>query len=754
MEETSDKEEEFKKFLGKVDEIDAIMKDLTCDDLERQNKAQSAADEFLKRHRTENALDSDEDGGQFKTNFNRTVISKGRKEGKLNPSSSTLDQIERRLREAGEVCAEQCMRALDEDSKEKAKIKKRQEVEAEKLKGKGNDAFNKGQYTEAIGHYNMAITKISSNPVLYTNRAQAHIKLKDFNSAIEDCNQAIKIDPKCVKAFVHKAKALQAQGKFDEAITVLKSPIEVAPKQEKILKGYIAEAESAKQRLQEEKEANSMAGHECGELIKQSISRLQKSSLATSQYLDATRRLLVLLDNNTNKTIFRCYGGFQIIELNKKIRGYWEGTHACIMIEDIDLVCEIIRILMEACTDNDYNVDEFLKKDHTPCFNHLLRDPTSPVIRTSVASLLHQLSQTEKGRLGLTACKDVKWVTEALFLLVQRGTNTAVVAMSTINNLALEQGFCEKIRDLVDKDFLSISQKFVLRLCEENSTASREPTDNWSLVSSGLSALANMARDTYIRNRIADDQQWWETAIKFLDCHSGQIESEQKVRSSIFSLLALLANISSQPSQGLKDAGPKLVAPLIGLLNVGYDEICERSLASLRHLLNHSTEALNQACDQKIFIHVMQILKVAVASTHFPVCWGASTRETVKRYSIKILTLCTMESKQAREAVIKEKVLDFLALLLHSEDEIIIGNTALCISHCADLKEVTNHLAKVNGVVEILLKHATNDKLSNDVKQNAAICLAKLATSDERHLEKLREMHGIEILHSVIKESS
>ena len=48
-------------------------------------------------------------------------------------------------------------------------------------------------------------------------------------------------------------------------------------------------------------------------------------------------------------------------------------------------------------------------------------------------------------------------------------------------------------------------------------------------------------------------------------------------------------------------------------------------------------------------------------------------------------------------------------------------------------EEVTNHLAKVNGVVEILLKHATNDKLSNDVKQNAAICLAKLATSDERY---------------------
>lgn len=33
-------------------------------------------------------------------------------------------------------------------------------------------------------------------------------------------------------------------------------------------------------------------------------------------------------------------------------------------------------------------------------------------------------------------------------------------------------------------------------------------------------------------------------------------------------------------------------------------------------------------------------------------------------------------------------VLDFLVRLLHSEDEVIIGNTALCISHCADLSKM------------------------------------------------------------------
>ena len=31
---------------------------------------------------------------------------------------------------------------------------------------------------------------------------------------------------------------------------------------------------------------------------------------------------------------------------------YWEGTDVCIMLEDIDFVCEVVRILMQACTDN------------------------------------------------------------------------------------------------------------------------------------------------------------------------------------------------------------------------------------------------------------------------------------------------------------------------------------------------------------------------------------------------------------------
>ena len=34
---------------------------------------------------------------------------------------------------------------------------------------------------------------------------------------------------------------------------------------------------------------------------------------------------------------------------------YWEGTAVCTMLEDIDFICEVLRILMEACTENGKN---------------------------------------------------------------------------------------------------------------------------------------------------------------------------------------------------------------------------------------------------------------------------------------------------------------------------------------------------------------------------------------------------------------
>jgi len=37
-------------------------------------------------------------------------------------------------------------------------------------------------------------------------------------------------------------------------------------------------------------------------------------------------------------------------------------------------------------------------------------------------------------------------------------------------------------------------------------------------------------------------------------------------------------------------------------------------------------------------------------------------------------------------------------------------------------------------IVQVLLKHATNDNLQQDVKRNAVLCLARLATGNERYI--------------------
>ena len=74
-------------------------------------------------------------------------------------------------------------------------------AKAEKLKNEGNDNFKKGKYNAAIELYGEAIQCDGSNPAYYTNRAIAYLKIDDFDAAMNDCKQALNIDPKFAKAY-------------------------------------------------------------------------------------------------------------------------------------------------------------------------------------------------------------------------------------------------------------------------------------------------------------------------------------------------------------------------------------------------------------------------------------------------------------------------------------------------------------------------------------------------------------------------
>lgn len=64
---------------------------------------------------------------------------------------------------------------------------------AEQLKEKGNVAFRNGEYAEAEDLYTQAVQKYSRNPLIFTNGANARLKLQRWDGAVNDCLKSIEI---------------------------------------------------------------------------------------------------------------------------------------------------------------------------------------------------------------------------------------------------------------------------------------------------------------------------------------------------------------------------------------------------------------------------------------------------------------------------------------------------------------------------------------------------------------------------------
>jgi tetratricopeptide (TPR) repeat protein len=77
------------------------------------------------------------------------------------------------------------------------------EYAAEQLKNSGNKCFKNGDYEAAEGLYSQAIQKNSANPLLFTNRANARLKLEKWEGVIDDCIRSIELLKDNMKAFFY-----------------------------------------------------------------------------------------------------------------------------------------------------------------------------------------------------------------------------------------------------------------------------------------------------------------------------------------------------------------------------------------------------------------------------------------------------------------------------------------------------------------------------------------------------------------------
>lgn len=121
---------------------------------------------------------------------------------------------------------------LDPDMK-KAMVMLRMVQKLTRTKEEGNAAFKAKDYRKAIDLWSQALSVDSKNKdvnsKILQNRAQAYINLKDYDSAVNDCNEALRLDPGYTKAQKMRAKAHGASGNWEKALQDYKSVAEVNP---------------------------------------------------------------------------------------------------------------------------------------------------------------------------------------------------------------------------------------------------------------------------------------------------------------------------------------------------------------------------------------------------------------------------------------------------------------------------------------------------------------------------------------------
>lgn len=92
----------------------------------------------------------------------------------------------------------------------------------EALKEEGNREFQAGHYELALAHYTQGLLVCSAHvskdrATLLKNRAACHLKLADYESAVEDASAALELAPSDGKALFRRAQALEQLGRPEEA---------------------------------------------------------------------------------------------------------------------------------------------------------------------------------------------------------------------------------------------------------------------------------------------------------------------------------------------------------------------------------------------------------------------------------------------------------------------------------------------------------------------------------------------------------
>ncbi|CAO2635152.1 Tetratricopeptide repeat protein 12 [Lemmus lemmus] len=696
-----DQERDLQRFLKNVDEITNLIQEMNSDDPVIQQKA------VLETEKRLQLMERDQEEDGCRTTLNKTTISPPR-------ASENADEMN----------PEAFLASVEKDAKERAKRRRESRVLADALKEKGNDAFVKGDYETAILYYSEGLGKLKDMKVLYTNRAQAYIKLGDYEKALMDCDWALKCDEKCTKAYFHMGKAHMAMKNYSKSRECYQKIGEINPKLQTQVKEYLNQVTLREKADLQEKEARESldSGKNTAMTTRNLLETLSKPDQAPLFYAGGIEILTEMMTDCTERTLFRSYGGFSTILDHEVIR-------RCLLTAGKDAVEEVLcvavlKLWQAVCSDNEEN--QRLLVTHPDMATLLPSFMTSRVliIQQQSLALLLQLTQTENGRNQVIKHLDLIRLCEALLSFLDFSDKKANTAIGLLTDLALEERF---------QVWFQANLPGVLPALTD--VLKREPKlTSPSAFCQCIALMGNISAEPTARRHMIACEEFGDACLDLLV----RCEEEMDVfREVAYTLLGLIMNLCLEGPFLSKMWAVKMSRKCLSLLNSQDGGILTRAAGVLSRTLCSSLSIVEEALAAGVVKKMIKFLQAG--------------GQTASRYAIKTLAICTNSCHPARKEVTRlDKKFNILISLLDSEDEILVGNAALCLGNCMEVPSAASSLLKTD-IVQVLLKLAGSDSQRTGVQLNAGIALGKLCTAEPRFAAQLQELHGLEILNSTMK---
>jgi stress-induced-phosphoprotein 1 len=135
----------------------------------------------------------------------------------LKDLASAVDAFKASLLEKPDAGVRAQLKQYHAELEKKEAMDYEDEALAIEAKEQGNTHFRADELAQAVAAYTEAIKRAPRNATMYSNRAAAYLKLKEYQQAIDDCEKALQLDPKFVRAYTRKASCHYELKEFAKA---------------------------------------------------------------------------------------------------------------------------------------------------------------------------------------------------------------------------------------------------------------------------------------------------------------------------------------------------------------------------------------------------------------------------------------------------------------------------------------------------------------------------------------------------------